>query len=95
MTLEMDAPLFKMKTAFADPVSASVSQACPRSNSLFPKSTEPEIVEAFERETMLPDRVGMLSVWAEAKEAKRPATTVVVKCMSEDVYEQRLNARKE
>ena len=81
MTLEMEAPFSKMKTALADPVSSSVLQARPRSNSLLPKSTEPLMLDALESEMMLPERVGMLRVWADAKVARTPATIAVVNCI--------------
>lgn len=72
-----------MKTAFAEPVSSSESHGCPRSNSLLPKSTDPEIEEGELRLTIDPTRVGMLSVCAVAMEAAKAMTAVVVKCILE------------
>lgn len=66
-------------------MSASVSQARPRSNSLLAKSLEPEIVEGAERETMEPLRVGMLRVWAVAMPARRAETKTLVCILRDEV----------
>jgi hypothetical protein len=81
ITLEMEAPFSRMKTALADPVSASELHARPRSNSLLLKLTEPEILDALDKETMLPERVGMLRVWAEAMVARAPVRRAAVNCI--------------
>lgn len=72
MTLLSDAPSSRMKTALSEPVSASLSQLCPRSYSLLPPSKDLPfaIVLGEERWTMLPERVGMLRDWAETMASK-------------------------
>ena len=71
MTLEMDAPFWRMKTALSLPVSSSELQGRPRSNSLLPKLTLPVMVLGWGSDTMLPERVGMLRVCAAAMLATR------------------------
>lgn len=66
-----------MNTALELPVSASVSHGRPRSNSLLPRSTLPEIELGEDRLTTLPTRVGMLRVCAEAIEARVAVRRVV------------------
>lgn len=62
ITLLKVAPFSRMKTALSLPVSASVSQALPRSYSLFPMSFEPEMTLGLASETIEPTRVGMFNV---------------------------------
>jgi len=86
MTLESVAPSLRMNTALADPVSSSELHGCPRSNSLLPKLTVPEITLGAERATTFPTRVGMFNVCPTAKCVKTAETSTVVSCMMKSDY---------
>lgn len=77
MTLESVAPESRMKTAFSDPVSASLLHGCPRSYSLRPPSKEPLTAWGAERTTTEPTAVGKEAEFSPVDPPVEPPVVVL------------------